>query len=57
MSENYQSAFPDDGQDQLGDAIAVEHPNPVTIVDESVLEGLDNAVENSEVPRRVEFDK
>jgi len=36
--------------------IAVEHPNPVTIVDQPVLDGLDNAVENSEV-RRVQFEK
>ena len=30
----------------------VEHPNPVTIVDQPVRDGLDNAVENSEVRTR-----
>lgn len=42
----YESAFPDNGGNQLGDV------DPNTVVDEPVRDGLDNAVENSQVRTR-----
>jgi hypothetical protein len=46
--QRYQSAFPDNGEGQLGESVTNENDRH-TVVDEPVRDGLDNAVENSQV--------